>query len=140
MNKIVFAMGLLVGSQALAESPAVVGRWKTVDDKTQKTESIMKVWEENGRLFGAIEKLYNFAPETICDRCSGDKKNQKLQGLTIMWGLSYDGKVWDHGQIMDPKDGKVYRCKVELDSDGALKVRGYLGVAAFGRTQKWYRL
>jgi uncharacterized protein (DUF2147 family) len=40
---------------------------------------------------------------------------------------------------MDPKDGKVYRCKIELDGDGALKVRGYVGVAAFGRTQRWFR-
>jgi uncharacterized protein (DUF2147 family) len=141
MRALIIALGVLYGSSALAASaaPSVLGRWKTVDDKTHKTESVMKVWEQGGKLYGAIEKLMDLPPDTVCDRCSGELKNKKMEGMTLMWGLTFDGKVWDKGQIMDPKDGKVYRCKVELDDDGALRVRGYLGVAAFGRTQKWYR-
>jgi uncharacterized protein (DUF2147 family) len=130
---------LALATPALADANGVVGRWKTVDDKTHQTESIMRVWQQDGRLYGAIEKLIGWPEDHICDRCSGEKKNQKMKGLVIFWDLTSDGKVWDHGQIMDPKDGKVYRCKIELDSDGALKVRGYMGVAAFGRTQRWFR-
>jgi uncharacterized protein (DUF2147 family) len=142
MRSLIVTLGVLFFAAtafAASSGSSVMGHWKTVDDKTHKTESVMRVWEQDGKLYGAIEKLIGMSSDAVCDRCSGDLKNKKMEGMTLMWGLTFDGKAWDKGQIMDPKDGKVYRCKVELDDDGALKVRGYLGIAAFGRTQKWYR-
>jgi uncharacterized protein (DUF2147 family) len=132
---------VLLSAGVASADPGVVGRWKTVDDKTHKTESIMKVWEKDGKLFGAIEQLVGWPDNQLCDRCSGEKKNQPMRGLVVFWGLmpEKDGKVWDKGQIMDPKDGKVYRCRIELDGSGALKVRGYVGTPTFGRTQRWFR-
>jgi uncharacterized protein (DUF2147 family) len=141
MRKIVLALALFVCAPAFADQSGreVVGRWKTVDDKTHQTESIMKIWIDGDKLYGAIDRLIGYPEDHICDRCSGAKKNQKMKGMILFSGLTYDGHAWDHGEIMDPKDGKVYRCKIELDSDGALKVRGYVGVAAFGRSQRWFR-
>lgn len=136
----VLFLGLLFGASAFADDGrGVVGRWKTVDDHNHQTESVVRIWESGGKLYGAIHCLYGFSDEKIRDCCSGEKKNAKMKGMTFLWGLQYDGKAWDGGQIMDPKDGKVYRCKIQLDGDGSLKVRGYVGVAAFGRTQRWFR-
>ena len=57
-----------------------------------------------------------------------------------MWGLKEKGSEFGGGEILDPKNGTVYRCKMELKKDGAeLKVRGFVGVSLFGRTQTWYR-
>jgi uncharacterized protein (DUF2147 family) len=40
---------------------------------------------------------------------------------------------------MDPKNGKIYDCKIELMPDGRLKVRGFVGISMLGRTQYWTR-
>lgn len=121
-----------------AQSP--LGIWKTVDDNTGETRSKMELYlNDEGELEGKIHELMDAdAPET-CDLCPGDKKDAKLVGMVIMWGLEEDGKQWDGGRIMDPENGKTYKCYIELESEKKLKVRGYIGISALGRTQYWYR-
>ena len=44
------------------------------------------------------------------------------------------------GTIYDPRDGKTYKCRMTLKKDGTLEVRGYLGLALFGKTVVWTRI
>jgi len=39
---------------------------------------------------------------------------------------------------MDPENGKDYKCRITIADDGTLKVRGYIGLPALGRTQTWH--
>lgn len=56
------------------------------------------------------------------------------------WGLKKQGEVWAGGEILDPKNGKIYRAKMSLSEDGnSLNVRGFIGVSLIGRTQTWHR-
>ena len=122
-----------------AQSSSPVGFWKTVDDNTGETRSIMEVYMNGDELEGKIHQLLDAdAPET-CDVCPGDKKDAKLIGMVIMWGLEEDDDEWEGGKIMDPENGKVYKCYIELEGNDKLKVRGYIGFRAVGRTQYWYR-
>ena len=72
---------------------------------------------------------------TKCDKCTGANKGKSLVGMDILWDLKKTGKVWEGGEILDPKKGKVYDCKIELDGTDKLKVRGFVGVSMFGGTQ-----
>ena len=123
-------------------SPA--GRWKTIDDETGKVKSIVAIREENGRLYGKIEKVLDSdqpGPNPLCLKCEGDLKNKPENGLQIMWDLKKDGNEWSGGQILDPHNGKVYRCYISLEDGGKkLKVRGYIGFALLGRTEYWVRM
>lgn len=123
--------------------PDPVGHWKTVDDKTGKVNSVVVIWEDNGTLYGRIEKLVNPDPEDSyprCTRCDGDLKDKPLAGLRILWGLRKNGNQWTGGEILDPDDGRIYRCLLSLEGDGEkLKVRGFIGLSLFGRTQVWLR-
>ncbi|MCY4221775.1 MAG: DUF2147 domain-containing protein [Thiotrichales bacterium] len=47
---------------------------------------------------------------------------------------------WVNGRIYDPRDGKAYKCKMTLQKDGTLKVRGYIGVSLLGKTVVWTRV
>ena len=62
-------------------------------------------------------------------------------GLTILTGMKKVGDHWGGGQIVDPKSGSTYRCKMTLVEGGTrLDVRGFIGVSLFGRTQTWQRV
>ncbi|MEM7660525.1 MAG: DUF2147 domain-containing protein, partial [Bacteroidota bacterium] len=46
---------------------------------------------------------------------------------------------YEDGKILDPENGTVYGCNVELEETDKLKVRGYVGFSLLGRTQYWLR-
>ena len=75
----------------------------------------------------------------MCDKCEGDKKDKKIIGMQIVEGLSKKGTNWEgKNGILDPAKGKIYTCKLWLEGNDVLKVRGYL--EPFYRTQTWYRV
>lgn len=138
------AMIYLFSMLAFAADLSPVGTWLTIDDVTKKPRSIVKITEQNGQLAGSIAKVYyqqGEGPGDLCDKCSGALKNQKILGMTILSGMTKTSdNVWSGGRIVDPKNGKSYRCKMTLSPNGQmLDVRGYIGVSLLGRTQTWVR-
>ena len=119
------------------------GRWKTVDDATGKVKSIVVIWEENGKLYGKIEKLVEpdpLDPDPRCRRCDGRWKDKPLVGLPILWDFRKDRDQWSGGKVLDPDSGKIYKCYLALQEGGkTLKVRGFVGFSLLGRTQYWLR-
>ncbi|HVW85706.1 MAG TPA: DUF2147 domain-containing protein [Bryobacteraceae bacterium] len=125
----------------MAAGPSPVGLWKTVDDKTHKARGVIRLYEQNGEIFGRIET--SFDPKEaadICDLCEGERKNKPIIGLVVLRHMKNDGGVWDGGDILDPETGSVYRCRMKLEDNGTrLVVRGFVGVSLFGRSQTWFR-
>ncbi|WP_338845807.1 DUF2147 domain-containing protein [Massilia sp. W12] len=128
---------------ALANDASPVGLWKTIDDKSGKPRSLVRITESNGVLSGKIEKLFKEPGEDAnpkCDKCEDDRKDQPIIGMVFMKGLKKDGEEYNGGEILDPNNGKVYRSKISLSDGGKkLNVRGYVGAPMFGRTQVWVR-
>lgn len=136
-------LSVLFATSALAQAPSAVGRWTTIDDETKKPKSVITIYEEGGKLFGKIEKLFREPTEEqnpLCDKCEGTLKNQPITGMVILRDLKKDGDEWTGGTILDPANGKTYKCKIAVQDGGKkLKVRGYIGMALLGRTQHWVR-
>jgi len=138
-------IGLLLGGfVGLAAAAGPVGVWQTIDDKTGKKRSIVRITEVNGELQGVVEQLFDQPgedPSHLCKECKGERKDKPIIGMTILWGLKQQGSEWSGGEILDPKNGKIYRCKMTPSEDGKqLNVRGFIGVSLIGRTQTWHRL
>jgi uncharacterized protein (DUF2147 family) len=58
--------------------------------------------------------------------------------MVILWGITRDGAEYSGGRILDPDNGKIYRCTLNVSDDGQkLNVCGYIGFALFERTQVW---
>ncbi len=133
----------LSADQPSANSP--IGYWKTVDDKTGKARSIVKIFELNGELRGRIEKLLDLpsgAKVPSCEKCPGDKKGKPVLGLEFLWGFKRDGASWGEGAVLDPEEGKVYKANLELlDGGKRLKLFGFVRVLfKIGRSQTWTRV
>ncbi|MBK8347459.1 MAG: DUF2147 domain-containing protein [Saprospiraceae bacterium] len=129
---------ILAGKIAMAQSP--VGIWKNLDDTDGKEKSHIEIYEHKGKLRAKVIKLLPAATITKCDACTGPNKGKALVGLDIVWDLQKNGNIWEGGQILDPKKGKIYDCKIEMDGKDKLNVRGFMGVSIFGRTQVWYKV
>ena len=132
---------LLAAGLLAADSGATpAGRWRTFDDKTGKAKAIIVLYEEKGLLFGRVETLVDPDAVKICDKCSDERKGQPVTGMVVVRRMKKDGEEYTGGDILDPKNGSVYRCKMRLVDQGRkLSVRGYLGLSLFGRSQTWIR-
>jgi len=138
--KVFFTLITLLFLNISAWSQTAVGTWKTIDDEDGTVKSHVNIYEEDGKLYGKIIKLID--PEsTICTECKGTKKDKPIEGMQIIWELKQENStLWKGGKIMDPKNGKEYKCKIELEDANTLNVRGFIGFALLGRTQTWYRI
>jgi len=121
-------------------SQSVIGKWKTIDDETGKEKAIVEIFEANGKIYGKIIEILEPEKKKLkCEKCEGSDKNKPILGLTIIKGLTKNGEVYDGNNIIDPKNGKSYRCKMYLENKDKLIVRGYIGISFFGRSQVWHR-
>jgi uncharacterized protein (DUF2147 family) len=131
---------VVLGADLAVSAESLVGKWKTVDDKSGKVESEVQLYEEGGKLFGKIVGLTEpnddkGKPKT-CTKCTGADKDKPIVGLVIVKDLSPSGDRYKDGTILDPADGKIYKAELWAE-DGKLKVRGYLSV--FYKTQTWIK-
>ena len=143
LKKRVLATGVIaacLSSLSLASPP--LGVWKTIDDSSGEAKSYVTIFEENGKLSGKVTQILDPAKQdNICDQCKGDLKDQKVQGMTILWGMEKQGSKYDDGKIVDPESGKVYSANMKvLESGQKLEVRGYIGFSLIGRSQTWERV
>ena len=99
-------------------------------------------FDRGGLLYGKVTGILQsqFA-HAVCQNCAGDRQNQPVMGLEILRDMHPDGARWDGGTILNPENGKVYRCRMHLGPDGqTLVVRGFIGTPMIGRTQIWQRM
>ncbi len=142
MNKIILSILFgLTSSLLLAQNHSILGKWKTIDDETGKATSVIEIFEKHNKFYGRIVELLNSkAKNPKCEKCEGEDKNKPVLGLIVIKGLTKDKGGYSNGKILDPKHGKVYKCSMSLESKDQLKVRGFIGINLFGRTQFWERV
>ncbi|MCQ2283659.1 MAG: DUF2147 domain-containing protein [Bacteroidales bacterium] len=70
------------------------------------------------------------------------KRNTPGDKIQLLFHFKYSAKEnkWVDGEIYDPVHGKYYKSKMWFESDKTLRVRGYIGVPALGRTMTWKKL
>ena len=142
MNKsFLLSLVLFFATFFLAQGQSVLGKWKTIDDATGEAKSIVEVYEKSGKVYGKIvEILRADHKKDLCSSCKGVLKNKPILGMVIISGLIKEGKEYNSGTILDPTNGKEYKCYITLDGADKLKLRGYIGISIVGRTQYWSRV
>jgi uncharacterized protein (DUF2147 family) len=140
LKNVFFSIALLATTMsASAQSP--LGTWKTIDDGNGQAKSQVEIFESNGTMNAKITKLLQKADDTVCDVCTGERKNKPVKGMTIMWGVKPKDGYWQGGRIFDPNKDAEYSVSFwfEKGKPDELKVRGKHWSGIY-RTQTWYRV
>jgi uncharacterized protein (DUF2147 family) len=138
-----FVLILIWGGFAWSQALSPVGVWQTISDRTGQPDGLVRIVEVNGEYIGTVIAVFSPpAPDAhpLCELCPGELKDKPIVGMVILRGVRKSGDNYSGGQILDPDEGQIYRCRIALRDGGRkLEVRGYIGVPLFGRSQTWIR-
>ncbi|MFO1217634.1 MAG: DUF2147 domain-containing protein [Burkholderiaceae bacterium] len=143
MKHLIAALALAALGSAASAQNSPVGLWKTIDDDGKTEKSLVRIVESGGALVGKIEKIFDAAKQdSKCDKCTDDRKDKPVLGMTILTNLRPDADdkdTWAGGEILDPNNGKTYKARIKpIEGGKQLQMRGYIG--PFFRTQVWQRV
>lgn len=109
--------------------------------KTGKVKIFKKGDSYYGKIIWLKEPLSEKTGKPKTDENNPESKyrSNPIIGLEVLQNFVYDDGKFVDGTIYDPENGKTYKCKMTLTDANNLDVRGYIGIPALGRTEKWTR-
>ena len=133
-----FILAALVATPALAAPPDAFGVWLTAN-----REAAIEVQpcgaNACGRLVWYLEKRKGPDAGLDTKNPSPEQRSRQLCGITMLGGFKPSATGWENGWVYDPESGNTYSGTMEPDGPDRLRLRGYVGIPLFGRTEVWSR-
>ncbi|MEL7538182.1 MAG: DUF2147 domain-containing protein [Pseudomonadota bacterium] len=109
-----------------ADDP-IVGRYWNPD-----RDAIVEIYSTDGVVFG--KAIWSAEPMLDTENPDPALRSRDLLGVPFITGFRFDGEDrWRDGRVYAPDNGRTYRGTLWVE-DGALKMRGFVGISLLGRT------
>ena len=135
---------------AVAQTEAadkIIGTYYIADDTSGEDCKVKITKDKSGTYSGRIiwvkyPNNKDGSPKRDVNNPDPSKRNTPSDQILLVSHFKYDAKKnqWVDGEIYDPIHGKIYKAKMWFESDKVLRVRGYIGISALGRTMTWKKL
>lgn len=139
MKKIILTFTVFLFTITI-NAQTIFGKWLSTNDDTGEVDSVIEMYQKNGKAYAKVIEIKDPNRQTaVCEKCEGANKNKSILGLEILTGLEKDDDEWSGGEILDPRNGNIYKCYIKLVKPNKLKLRGYIGFSILGKTKYWMR-
>lgn len=142
MNRKQVLMALLV-TQILQITSAIAQSKPNEADKiigifwSPKKDAKIEIYKEGDLYFGKSIWVANQKKDSENPNVALQKR--EILGIELLTNFNYKNGEYFNGLIYEPESGKTYNCKMSL-IDNNLKVRGFIGISLFGRTEIFERI
>lgn len=106
----------------------------------------VEIYQNGEELEGKITWLKEPLDENGKEKTDSKNPDEKLKATPIMnlvflkgFKKEKDENKWSGGTVYDAKSGKLYKGWIMPEGEKKLKLRGYVGISLFGRTEEWSR-
>lgn len=140
MKSVLLAFCFLLSSTAFAAENSPIGIWLVGSGKA-KVEVVAVGESLEGKIVWLKEPMDTEGKPRL-DKNNPDKelKTKPIMGMLLVKGFVKDGEnKWTGGTVYDAENGKTYKANINVENADTLKLRGYVGISLFGRTDVWKR-
>lgn len=121
----------------------IFGVWKSSDRSSGNDQALIKIYSEDNKIYAKIiEAIDPDLKNYICLKCKGENKDKPMEGMIILKELipSSDKTKFHKGFALNPFNGKYYKCDATFINKDLIRVRGFIGISLFGKSEYWQRV